>query len=292
MSWPFDRGTPDVGMGAGAALLAADEELHWMLEDVGWTPTLQRTTSSDPEAGEVARIFDLLRVLAADVRAARERGAFPLILAGGCISAAGTVAGAMAGEGAGAGARVGAVWLDAHADLDTPEDNLSGSMDVMALSLLTGTAWRAARTTIPGAVAIPEEHVALLGVRDLAPYQRARLERSSVRAAPGAFDAAAARAALDGLPARRYLHVDLDVLDTSVGAANRHAAPGGPTLDAVLAAIDATFAGGHVIAAALTAYEPPADRAGTILAAARTIAERIAVHALVQRRSTAPPRVP
>jgi arginase len=279
-------------MGAGAALLAADAELHALLEDVGWAPTVQRTTASDPDTGEVARIFDLLRELAAGVRAARGRGAFPLVLAGGCISAAGTVAGAMAGEGVGAGARVGAVWLDAHADLDTPEDNLSGSMDVMALSLLTGTAWRAARTTIPGAVALPEEHVALLGVRDLAPYQRARLERSALRTAPGAFDDFDALAAIDHLPARRYLHVDLDVLDTSVGAANRHAAPGGPSLDAVLAAIDATFAGGHVIAAALTAYEPPSDRPGAILAAARTIAQRIATHALVQRRTAAPPRAP
>ena len=270
-------------MGAGAALLAADAELHARLENVGWTPTVQRTTASDPDTGEVARIFDLLRALAADVRAARDRGAFPLVLAGGCISAAAIVAGANADDGVGAGSRVGAVWLDAHADLDTPDDNLSGSMDVMALSLLTGAAWRAARTTIPGVLALPEDHVVLLGVRDLAPYQRARLERSMVHAVPGAFTAAQARATIDALPQRRYLHVDLDVLDPSVGTANRHAAPGGPGLDAVLAAVDAAFDGGRVIAAALTAYEPPRDRRGAILTAARTIALRIATRAREQR---------
>jgi arginase len=283
ISWPYDRGSPDVGMGAGAAVLAADAALHAELTEAGWAPTVQRVAAADPDSGEVTRIFDLLRALAGEVAAARARGAFPLVLAGGCISAAGTVAGALDGDGVGAGGRVGAVWLDAHADLDTPEDNLSGSMDVMALSLLCGTAWRAARTTIPGAVAVPEEHVALLGVRDLAPYQRARVERSAVRTAAGAFDALEATAAIDGLPARRYLHVDLDVLDTSVGAANRFAAPGGPSLEAVLDAIDATFAGGRVIAAALTAYEPPADGDGSILTAARTIAGHIARHALAQR---------
>jgi arginase len=264
-------------MGAGAALLAADTGLHAELEAAGWAPTLQRVTSADPDAGEVGRIFDLLRQLAADVRAARERGAFPLVLAGGCISAAGTLAGA-----AGEGADVGTVWLDAHADLDTPDDNRSGSMDVMALSILTGGAWGAARATIPGVADVREEDVALLGVRDLAPYQRERVDRSPARVVRGAFDPAAAAAAIDGLPARRYLHVDLDVLDTAVGSANRFAAPGGPTLASVLAAIDATFAGGRVVAAALTAYEPPSDRDECILAAARTIAGHIARHARSQ----------
>jgi arginase len=275
IAWPFEHGTPDVGMGAGAALLAGDAPLHEALTDAGWAPTVQRILAADPAAGEVTRIFDLLRAQEAAVRAARERGAFPLVLAGGCISAAGTVAGCDA---------EGAVWLDAHADLDTPQDNVSGSMDVMALSILCATAWPAQHATIPNAVAIPEERVALLGVRDLAPYQRDRLAASALRTMPGAFDRWAATAAISALPQRLYLHVDLDVLDSSsVGHANRYASPGGPSLEAVLAAIDATFDHATVLAAALTAYEPPADRDGRILAAARAIARRIAERALGQR---------
>ncbi|MCW2986516.1 MAG: hypothetical protein JWR63_4086 [Conexibacter sp.] len=270
-------------MGAGAAVLAGDAELHARLEDAGWAPTVQRVLAADPDTGEVARIFDLLRQLALDVRAARARGAFPLVLAGGCISATGTVAGAAGGDGV----DVGTVWLDAHADLDTPDDNRSGSMDVMALSLLTGGVWGAARATIPDAVTVAEEHVALLGVRDLADYQRARVERSSTHVLGGGFGADAADWAIRALPRHRYLHVDLDVLDTSVGHANRHAAPGGPDLDAVLAVIDTTFATGRVVAAALTAYEPPSDRDGAILIAARTIATHIALRARGQ--ISAPP---
>jgi arginase len=41
------------------------------------------------------------------------------------------------------------LWLDAHADFDTPEDNL-GFTDVMGLAILTGGCWRALRETIPG----------------------------------------------------------------------------------------------------------------------------------------------
>ena len=69
------------------------------------------------------------------------------------------------------------------------------------------------------------------------------------------------------------------MLDTSVGRANPYAAPGGPDLDAVLAAIDATFERFDVAAAALTAYDPRVDDSGAIAAAARAIARRIAERA-------------
>jgi arginase len=255
-------------MGAGASLLAGDRELHDVLASVGWAPTLERIPpASGPLDGEVTRIFDLLRVHAGAVRAAVRRGAFPLVLSGGCISAAATVAGATP-----PGREAGVVWLDAHADLDTPEDNLSGSMDVQALAILTGAAWQAQAATIPRFAPVHETKVMVYGVRDLAEYQRVRLEASEVRA----FDAAA-------LPSRVYLHVDLDVLDTSVGRANRYACAGGPSLEQVLQVVDATFDHATVIAAALTAYEPPADRDGAVRAAAHAIARRIAQRALEQR---------
>ncbi|HWH96665.1 MAG TPA: arginase family protein [Baekduia sp.] len=274
--WPFEHGSPDVGMGLGASALAEDEALHDELAAAGWSPTVERIAAADPAAGEVTRIFDLLRAQAAAVNGAVRRGAFPVVLAGGCISASGTVAGAAGGG------RVGAVWLDAHADLDTPEDNLSGSMDVMALAILTGTAWQASARTIPGFAPVAQRDVALLGVRDLAPYQHDALAASAIRTAPGTI-ADDPMWPVAALPDHVYLHVDLDVLDTSVGQANRHAAPGGPSLERVLEAVDATFDHATVIAAALTAYEPRSDRPGSIRAAARTIAGQIAARALAQR---------
>jgi arginase len=280
ISWPFEHGLPDRGMGAGAALLARDAGLHAALEGAGWAPTVQRVSGPvNPAGPEVARTFDVLRQLGRDVRAAVARGAFPLVLAGGCLSAAATFAGA----GGAGGADVGVVWLDAHADLDDPEDNASGFLDVMALSVLTGRGWRAQRETIDGYVAVPEERVALLGVRDLADYQRARVEASAVHAVPGAIDPEERDWALAELPEATYLHVDLDVLDTSVGRANAYASPGGPSLDAVLRVIDVVFDRGPVVAAALSAYDPDADRGGAILEAARAIAARIAVRAHAQR---------
>ena len=190
-------------------------------------PSVVTVPAVEARRPEIGRIIELDRRLAAAVREAVAAGDVPLVLAGACMSALGTVAG-IGADG------LGVVWLDAHADMDTPEDNRSGFFDVMALSVLTGTGWTALRETIPGFAPVPEEHVVLAGARDLEPYQRARIGRSGVHAALGAFRAEeldAALGALRGRVERVYLHVDLDVLDSRAGARTstpRRAAPGRP----------------------------------------------------------------
>jgi arginase len=277
IAWPYHAGLRDVSMGLGASVLAADAELRAGLAATDLSVTVETIPPVDESLPEVARIFELDRRLARRVAAASARGAFPLVLGGNCVSCLGTVAGAGAD---------GVVWLDAHADFDTTDDNLSGFTDVFGVAILTGTGWRALRETIPGFAPVPEARVVLAGVRDLEPYQRERLAASAVRTVPGAFDAAALAAALDALKsdvARVYLHVDLDVLDVEVGRANPYAASGGPSLDAVLAGIDAVFARFEVAAAALTAYDPRVDGDGAIADAARRIAVLVARHVAHQR---------
>jgi arginase len=277
IAWPYHAGLRDVSMGLGASVLAADAELRAGLAATDLSVTVETIPPVDESLPEVARIFELDRRLARRVAAASARGAFPLVLGGNCVSCLGTVAGAGAD---------GVVWLDAHADFDTTDDNLSGFTDVFGVAILTGTGWRALRETIPGFAPVPEARVVLAGVRDLEPYQRERLAASAVRTVPGAFDAAALAAALDALKsdvARVYLHVDLDVLDVEVGRANPYAASGGPSLDAVLAGIDAVFARFEVAAAALTAYDPRLDGDGAIADAARRIAVLVARHVAHQR---------
>jgi arginase len=283
IAWPYHAGLRDVSMGLGATTLAADERFRASLAAADLDVTAETIPPVDETLPEVARIFELDRRLARRVAAARERGAFPLVLAGNCCSCLGTVAGAGAED-------LGVVWFDAHADFDTTDDNLSGFTDVLGLAILTGTGWRALRETIPGFAPVPEECVVLAAVRDLEPYQRARLEASAVRTVPGTMDAGALTAQFDGLAAavaRVYLHVDLDALDVSVGRANPYAAPGGPSLDALLAGIGGVFDRFEVAAAALTAYDPRVDDDGGIAAAARSIAARIARGAAHQRLTRA-----
>jgi arginase len=280
ITWPYHGGLADVSMGLGASMLATDERFREGLAAAGWQTRVVRVPPVDETLPEVGRTFELVRRLAQRVAAARDRHAFALVLAGNCVSCLGTTAGVRGGKD------LGVVWLDAHADFDTPEDNLSGFTDVMGLAILTGSCWRALRETIPGFAVVEESRVVLAGTRDLEPYQRDRLSASQVQVIPGALAADARDVALDALRERVervYLHVDLDVLDSSVGRANPYAAPGGPDLDAVLAAIEATFVRFEVAAAAITAYDPRVDDSGAIGAAAATIASHIAAHAARRR---------
>ncbi len=278
IAWPYHAGLRDVSMGRGASALARDEGFHAALAAGGCLVTGETIPPVDEALPEVARIFELDRRLAVRVAAARADGAFPLVLAGNCCSCLGTVAGSGA---------PGVVWFDAHADFDTPDDNLSGFTDVMGLAILTGSGWRALRETIPGFAPVEEADVVLAGVRDLEPYQRARLAAAAVRTVPGAVEPAALAGALDRLHEsvpRVYLHIDLDALDAGVGRANAYAAPGGPSLATLLGGVDAVFDRFEVAAAALTSYDPREDRDGDVADAARAIAARIAHRLTAVRR--------
>jgi arginase len=152
----------------------------------------------------------------------------------------------------------------------------------MGLSILTGSCWRALRETIPGFEAVDERNVAIAAVRDLEPYQRGRLAASAMGVVEGAVDLRRLRELLTQLSRRVqrvYLHVDLDVLDVSVGRANPYAASGGPRCREVLSSISETSSRVKVEAAALTAYDPRVDTTASIAVAAREIAGQIATGA-------------
>jgi arginase len=267
VSLPYHQSRPLVGMGRGPAELLERHGLRGELERRGFTATVEEIQESG-ERNEIARTFDLDRRLAERVRAAREGGAFPLVLAGNCVSCLGTVAGLGPLD-------VGVVWFDAHADLDTPDDNLSGFFDVMALSILTGTGWRALRETIPGFRPVEEQNVVLVGVRDLEPYQRERLEASAVNVVGGSPRRGEIATMVDELTERVrdvYLHVDLDVLDPEEGRANEYSSPGGLSLETLLEAITVVGQWLVVRAAAITAYDPEFDPDGKAARAAVEIA--------------------
>src|SRR5205085_11401711 len=121
---------------------------------------------------------------------------------------------------------------------------------------------------------VPERNVVLGAVRDLEPYQRARLDESDLRVVGDAVDPdrfAEALSELSSHASRIYLHVDLDLLDASEGRANQYAADGGPSLERLLGCVRASCERFTVAAAALTAYDPAVDEDGRVLAAAREI---------------------
>lgn len=266
---PYHLGHEGVGMGAGPERLV-EAGLAQSLEEQGEDVEVAVVQRQDDETNEVGASFAVLRQLSAAVAEAVAHGAFPLVLAGNCMSSIAVVAGL--------GREVGVVWLDAHGDFNTPETTLSGFQDGMGLTILTGTGWNALRETIPGYRAVDEAKVVLVGIRDLDKAERERLESSEVQVVlPGDLQRTnEALARLGDRVEEVYLHVDLDVLDPSEGRANRYAAPGGlmaAEVERIVAALGGRVA---IAAAALTAYDPRQDPEGRIPPLAAAIASRIA----------------
>jgi arginase len=278
---PFHNGLEGVDMGAGPLRLLADPDLSAELRAQGWlvhSETVETPDASDPE---IVRVVEADRRLARRVRAAAVDGAFPLVLAGNCNSCLGTVAGVDPRASS-----LGVVWFDAHADFDTPDRSL-GFFDGMGLAILTGSGWELLRGTIDGFAPVDERNVLLAGVRDLEEHQRQPLEASSMQVLPGRTAAGPAfETALDELRQRvshAYLHIDLDVLDTSEGRANRFAAEGGLSLAELERAIELAFERLQVDGAAITAYDPSLDADGRMARAALDVIRTVAHEALGQR---------
>jgi arginase len=271
---PYHLGHEGVGMGSGPDALARDG-LVAALEADGHEVGLVRVARTGEATNEIAASFEVLRGIAERVRDAVAVGAFPLVLAGNCLTSVGVVSGL--------GREVGVVWLDAHADFNTAEATTSGFADGMGLSILTGTGWDAMRATVPGYRAVPEAHVVLVGIRDLDHAERERLDGGAVTVVePGELDAIGG--AVDGLRGAvsdLYLHVDLDVLDPSEGRANEYAVGGGLTGAEVGLVVGEVGRRVRIRAASLTAYDPAADGDRRVPAAAARIARGILAAARV-----------
>jgi arginase len=272
---PFHSAQRAVGMGAGPLALLAEHDLAGRLNARGYDVSIVEIEEPDLRDGEIARTFEIDRRIAGAVRGAISAGRVPVVLSGNCNSSLGTTAAIEAKH-------LGVLWFDAHADFDVPDDNLSGFFDVMALSTLTGSSWAALRRTIPSFREVPERDVVLVGVRDLEPYQRERLECSSLGVAYGgeSEQGTLEQAAIAHLNAMAesidtmYVHLDFDCLDDSYGQANEFAAPWGLTLEQ-LARIVATARDLRPVGAiAFTAYDPSFDTDGQFAGVAiRTIEE-------------------
>jgi arginase len=259
---PYDLGRRDVGLATGVPVLA--EALAAALGAAAVT-----VESSGESWNEVGGSMDVVRAAAGTVQDVVARGDFPLVLSGACSSCLGTIA------GLGSPPDLGVVWFDAHGDSNTPETSPTGFFEGMALAMLTGSGWEALRSGVDSLRPVDEANVVLAWARDLDAAEEARLVSSNVRLVrPGE----PVEAALDVLAARVrdvYVHVDLDVLNPSEGQANRYRAEGGPTTAEVAAAVGEIARRFTIRAAAITAYEPEYDPAGTIPGAATAIARQL-----------------
>jgi arginase len=198
--------------------------------------------------------------LAAAVARAGGNGALPLVLTGSCNSCMGVLAGF---DHSGCGA----IWIDAHADFNTPESSASGFFPGMSLAVVTGHCYRRYWGEIGDSTPLGEESVALFGVRALSPEaEQERLERSTVNVVgwQEGKPLGDVSEALDSIATRVneiYLHVDFDAFAPEVAPGIvDEPEPGGLTQGQAEEIVRAAAARFHIRAVTFATYTPSNDR--------------------------------
>jgi arginase len=205
----------------------------------------------------------------------------PPLLSGNCSGTVGMLAALHGPSRSSAGRRVGLVWLDAHADFNTPEIDPWGFLDGQSLAMTVGRCWQALTATVPAFTPLPERRVLLVGAHSLDDAEERALRASDLAWLPPAqaWNAAAIRAAVERMAAETdlvHIHVDLDVHDPSIAPANSYAAPGGLTASQVQGVVQNVADELPVASATLASYDPSNDPLGRMCQTALDLLELLA----------------
>jgi len=220
------------------------------------------TEAGDAQGTGVHRLSALMR-MRERIESAVAAGDGPAVVVGGdCGVALGAVS-AVAGDD------LAVVWIDAHADLNTPASSPSGAFHGMVLRAITGDG-EALHRLEPG---IAPSRLVLAGTRSLDAEEQRFLDEHAVPVISPAelsdpdhlVDAVAATGA-----SRVYVHVDLDVLDPAEMTGVALPEPFGAHTADVVASIRRLRERFPLAGATLTEFSPssPAaavDDLGTIL---------------------------
>lgn len=108
-------------------------------------------------------------------------GERPLVLGGDHSLAAGSAAGTATAL-AERGKRIGLIWLDAHADLNTPESSLTGNVHGMPVAHLLGMGDPGMSSIASVSPAVLAQHLVYIGLRDVDAAEKNAIARLGIRA--------------------------------------------------------------------------------------------------------------
>ena len=186
---PLDLGAGRRGVDMGpsavrvANLNARLDALGYDIDDLGNVPVAQPESHPEGRANAkyLPQITETCTRLAVIVEAALERAALPLVLGGDHSIAIGTVAG-VANHLRKQGEKLGIVWIDAHADMNTPESSPSGNIHGMPLACCIGQGPRELADICGWSPKVDPANVAIVGLRSVDEEERRIVQRSGVSA--------------------------------------------------------------------------------------------------------------
>ncbi len=203
----------DVGPSAVryAGLTERLRKLNYNVLDCGNVPVPVRDTLVSSEESDFVRpIRASCSMLYEEVSIALAAGDLPVVLGGDHSIAIGSVGGATHAGPA------GVIWVDAHADYNTPVSSPSGNIHGMPLAILTGHGTsELINVGRPGAKVAPKD-VMLIALRDLDAHERKELRKSgmglyTMREIDERGMAAVTREALSRLKHLARIHVSFDM---------------------------------------------------------------------------------
>ena len=177
----------------------------------------------------------------------RRGGYLPVGLLANCSSLTGMLSGLQHSSAGGKPLRIGLVFIDAHADFNTPETTLSGMLGGMPVAIAAGMCLTRMRLKAGLEPALSPRHIVEAGVRDTDPLEQDLLDRSEIQQ----LSVEDLRAPSDRLRREMerlsettdaiYIHVDMDVLDPLEVPGHPLTVPGGPASRDLAAALTEIF---------------------------------------------------
>ncbi|HSG48740.1 MAG TPA: arginase, partial [Longimicrobiales bacterium] len=243
VSIDLGAGRRGVDMGPSALRIAgitqAVESLGYAVKEVGTvTAGGFETTDAGPEirARFLDEIVDVAGRAGAMVTAGLEGQCLPLIVGGDHSLSIGTVS-ALSRHQRAAGASIGLIWVDAHADMNTPETTPSGNVHGMSLAVLLGRGHPRLTSLGGGEPSVRPENASVLGARELDEGERALIAELGVRVfTMSEIDERGIAVCMDEALARAnagtsgfHLSFDLDALDPLEAPGVGTPVPGGLT---------------------------------------------------------------
>lgn len=185
---PSDLGANMRGANIGPAAIRI-AGLHEKLKMLGCSieergdivlPLREMLSQGDVQSKHRPAIIEVCQKLSAEVYESLKSGRKPIVLGGDHSIAMGTVSG-VSRFAKDSRQSLGLIWIDAHADMNTPESTHTGNIHGMPLSVILGHGFPDLVSLEGGNVKVKPHNVALIGIRTLDSEEKELCRKSGVR---------------------------------------------------------------------------------------------------------------
>jgi len=245
------------------------------------TATVKLTSEEEKDDGVWHRLGLANGHLSKIVASNQREGCFTIGLLANCNSLMGMLAGLQHSGQTRRPLKVGLIWIDAHADFNTPETTLSGMLGGMPVAVSAGLCLIQLRLKSGLEPALPTKYIVMAGVRDIDPLEQELIDRSDIemisvddiRNLSDNIHQQMKR--LSNLTDIIYIHVDMDILDPREVQGHSLNVPDGPTSKELADALEFMFQYEKTSAFGIASYPAGKDEGGLSLKAAYNLVEGV-----------------